>query len=90
MADVLSQSEVESLLAALDPGAEQGTMGAAGERGETNGTQINVYDFKRPERVSKEQMRARRVWPGVWCRSEQHVAEYRRSQTHQRGSAYLQ
>ncbi|MEO1995370.1 MAG: flagellar motor switch protein FliM [Planctomycetaceae bacterium] len=61
MADVLSQSEVESLLAALDPGAEQGALGAAGERGETNGTQINVYDFKRPERVSKEQMRAFQV-----------------------------
>jgi flagellar motor switch protein FliM len=54
MADVLSQSEVESLLAALDPGAAQGgPQGAADDPS----SQISVYDFKRPERVSKEQMR---------------------------------
>jgi len=61
MADVLSQSEVESLLAALDPGGEPGSLSATGERGDTGNTQINVYDFKRPERVSKEQMRAFQV-----------------------------
>ena len=55
MADVLSQSEVESLLAALEPAAPQRS-----ERGseESHTQQITVYDFKRPERVSKEQMRA--------------------------------
>src|SRR5882724_7251828 len=54
MADVLSQSEVESLLAALDPGSA-----AAQEEGEApeSTSQVSVYDFKRPERVSKEQMR---------------------------------
>ena len=54
MADVLSQSEVESLLAALDPGSA-----APQEEGETpeSTSQVSVYDFKRPERVSKEQMR---------------------------------
>lgn len=68
MADVLSQSEVESLLAALEP------SGAAAPRERPRLTasapsptasapeeyagQISVYDFKRPERVSKEQMRA--------------------------------
>jgi flagellar motor switch protein FliM len=54
MADVLSQSEVESLLAALDPGSA-----AAPEEGEAqeSTSQVSVYDFKRPERVSKEQMR---------------------------------
>lgn len=57
MADVLSQSEVESLLAALDPGAQ--TMShVGGQRREDQVSQISVYDFKRPERVSKEQMRA--------------------------------
>jgi len=61
MADVLSQSEVESLLAALDPGGDSGAGAATGERGDTGNTQINVYDFKRPERVSKEQMRAFQV-----------------------------
>lgn len=55
MADVLSQSEVESLLAALDPGASQAPQ-PEGNSDETN-SQISVYDFKRPERVSKEQMR---------------------------------
>ena len=59
MADVLSQTEVESLLAALDPAApsarpERGSI----QRSEEVHTQISVYDFKRPERVSKELMRA--------------------------------
>src|SRR4051794_36267912 len=57
MADVLSQSEVESLLAALDPGAQSQPSGQS-SRGEDVRSQISVYDFKRPERVSKEQMRA--------------------------------
>lgn len=57
MGDVLSQSEVESLLAALDPGMPQKQHAAAVHRDEFN-AQISVYDFKRPERVSKEQMRA--------------------------------
>jgi flagellar motor switch protein FliM len=55
MAEVLSQSEVESLLAALDPGQAHAAPPAT--RGEAM-THISVYDFKRPERVSKEQIRA--------------------------------
>ncbi len=60
MAEVLSQNEVESLLAALDPsGGQSGGMQAApNPRMQDFGRQISVYDFKRPERVSKEQMRA--------------------------------
>lgn len=58
MADILSQSEVESLLAALDPGAAAGANAQAAARRDDLGSQISVYDFKRPERVSKEQMRA--------------------------------
>ncbi len=59
MSDVLSQSEVESLLAALDPapmsgGASSGPANASRDMH----SQISLYDFKRPERVSKEQMRA--------------------------------
>ncbi len=58
MGDVLSQSEVESLLAALDPGMQpQQNHGGSSQRDDFN-AQISVYDFKRPERVSKEQMRA--------------------------------
>lgn len=57
MADVLSQSEVESLLAALDPSSSSQEP-AAKRTGEEPNAQISVYDFKRPERVSKDQMRA--------------------------------
>ena len=58
MADVLSQSEVESLLAALDSGPQTTTHAAPSRRADDLHSQISVYDFKRPERVSKEQMRA--------------------------------
>jgi len=54
MADVLSQSEVESLLAALEPAGD--TADAASQA--DYAAQVSVYDFKRPERVSKEQMQA--------------------------------
>jgi len=64
MADVLSQSEVESLLAALDPSAAAApspvaaAAAAAQQPSDLLRSQVSVYDFKRPERVSKEQMRA--------------------------------
>ena len=59
MADILSQSEVESLLAALDTGPQRAEpQQAPTSRSDTYGGQVSVYDFKRPERVSKEQMRA--------------------------------
>ena len=51
MSDVLTQSEVETLLTALDTG--EATTAAP-----TANSAVSVYDFKRPERVSKEQMRA--------------------------------
>ena len=57
MTDVLDQSEVDALLAAVEAGgvetAEQLTSRAARASKE-----VHSYDFKRPERVSKEQMRA--------------------------------
>jgi flagellar motor switch protein FliM len=60
MADVLSQTEVESLLAALDSGIQKGDARAEGgfQRTDDLRVPVSVYDFKRPERVSKEQMRA--------------------------------
>lgn len=60
MADVLSQSEVESLLAALDPKSSNSGQPAVREQKINSAfhQQISVYDFKRPERVSKDQMRA--------------------------------
>src|SRR5580704_4728193 len=60
MADVLSQTEVESLLAALDSGLQplDAKQSDSSQRGDDSGMQVSVYDFKRPERVSKEDMRA--------------------------------
>lgn len=55
MADVLSQTEVESLLSALEGGPMLPV--SASKKDQPRGS-ISVYDFKRPERVSKEQMRA--------------------------------
>ncbi|MGA3067361.1 MAG: hypothetical protein ABSF29_10985, partial [Tepidisphaeraceae bacterium] len=59
LADVLDQSEVDALLAAVDGGAVQ--KEAAPTVYSSKGTaqaDVQVYDFKRPERVSKDQMRA--------------------------------
>ena len=52
MSDALTQSEVESLLSSLD------TNEAAPTSSPASHAAVTVYDFKRPERVSKEQMRA--------------------------------
>ncbi len=66
MAEILDQSEVDALLAAVGggdvgPGAdeapEQVFTSVAKGRYLTN-AEIRPYDFKRPERVSKDQMRA--------------------------------
>lgn len=52
--EVLSQAEVESLLTAMEGNTPAGGGGAAG----SDRQKIVPYDFKRPERVGKEQMRA--------------------------------
>lgn len=60
MADVLDQSEVDALLAAVDSG-EVETSAAASQwnsSDQVNGKRVQDYDFKRPERVSKDQLRA--------------------------------
>jgi flagellar motor switch protein FliM len=54
--EVLSQEEVESLLSAMD-GRGVGAAAASGVSGRS-GPKVAPYDFKRPERVGKEQMRA--------------------------------
>ncbi|MGQ9575851.1 MAG: flagellar motor switch protein FliM [Thermoguttaceae bacterium] len=60
--DVLTQAEVESLLSAMAASGEAAAPGAPGMPGEPAGLKarekIVPYDFKRPERVGKEQMRA--------------------------------
>ncbi len=66
MGEVLSQAEVDALLSAVSSGsvppedlatppAESSKSEAGPERGEK---QISLYDFRRPDRVSKDQMRA--------------------------------
>ncbi len=58
MSDVLDQSEVDALLSAVDQGINE--LPDADARAPARAKQLDVraYDFKRPERVSKDQMRA--------------------------------
>ena len=58
MAEVLSQTEVESLLEALDTTTQSTPSAAPSHTPDDITDQISVYDFKRPERVSKGQIRA--------------------------------
>ncbi len=60
MADVLDQSEVDALLAAVDTGQMQSAQASPQVFGSHTPVQseVQIYDFKRPERVSKDQMRA--------------------------------
>ncbi len=55
MTDILDQSEVDALLAAVTDG--DAAPSAAGDKSAAS-RDISVYDFKRPERVSKDQMRS--------------------------------
>lgn len=65
MADVLDQSEVDALLAAVESGPSEVEAGGGEMKIFTldrqplpDDVEIRDYDFKRPERVSKDQMRA--------------------------------
>jgi flagellar motor switch protein FliM len=62
MADVLDQSEVDALLAAVEsPTATEEVKEArifSRTHRDVETLEIKAYDFKRPERVSKDQMRA--------------------------------
>ena len=56
MADILSQDEVDMLLSAVSDGEIEAAVEAAAS--EAAGPVITAtYDFRRPERVSKEQLR---------------------------------
>lgn len=59
MSEVLDQSEVDALLAAVST-TEPGSVNefAPGLEMEQAAGELAIYDFKRPERVSKDQMRA--------------------------------
>ena len=58
MAEVLDQSEVDALLAAVEAGEVEADTESVGARPAPWGREVQLYDFKRPERVSKEQMRS--------------------------------
>ena len=54
MADeVLSQSEIDKLLSALS----DGTVSAEEVQAEDEQKKVKVYDFKRPDKFSKDQIR---------------------------------
>jgi flagellar motor switch protein FliM len=58
VADVLDQSEVDALLNAVGAGdLKDGDVDLSG-RAKGAPVEVRTYDFKRPERVSKDQMRA--------------------------------
>ncbi len=60
MADILSQEEIDQLLEIVDD--DEGTADEFMEKDGNSGEQqqVTLYDFKRPNRVSKEQLRALR------------------------------
>ena len=62
MSDILDQSEVDALLAAVESGEveedEQSAQIFSQHRRLDEQVEVRSYDFKRPERVSKDQMRA--------------------------------
>ncbi len=62
MSDVLDQNEVDALLAAVDTGEIEEEEASAQiftrRKVDLENVEIRGYDFKRPERVSKDQMRA--------------------------------
>ena len=55
--DVLSQVEIEHLLTAMD-GSDDAPSRSSGSAPSRPREKVTIYDFKRPERVGKEQMRA--------------------------------
>lgn len=61
MADILDQGDIDALLSAVDSGElEDATPPVifSRSRRDLEGVEVRRYDFKRPERVSKDQMRA--------------------------------
>ncbi len=60
--EILSQDEVESHLQAMETGTKRSGNASSGPRKEPVSTtpreKVSPYDFKRPERVGQEQMRA--------------------------------
>jgi flagellar motor switch protein FliM len=62
MTDVLDQSDIDALLNAVDAGSIKDSKALpqifSSHRRDLEDIEIRTYDFKRPERISKDQMRA--------------------------------
>ncbi|MHC4915410.1 MAG: flagellar motor switch protein FliM [Planctomycetota bacterium] len=65
MPEVLSQNEVDALLSAVS----EVSMDLASEADQSTAPEVSIYDFKRPERVSKDQMRALETHHEVMARN---------------------
>lgn len=65
MPEVLSQNEVDALLSAVS----EVSVDVSAEADKGPAREISVYDFKRPERVSKDQMRALETHHEVMARN---------------------
>lgn len=66
MSDILSQDEVDALLSAVSASGDSNQIGTGFEPSDTSGDiengndverSLSLYDFRRPDRVSKDQMR---------------------------------
>ena len=73
MADVLDQSDIDALLSAVSAGeveevTYQGQIFSR-HRTDLENVEIRDYDFKRPERISKDQMRALRTLHEAFARN---------------------
>ncbi len=76
MADVLDQSEIDALLSAVESGPSEVDTGKGelhiftlDNRPLPDDVEVREYDFKRPERVSKDQMRALETLHETFARS---------------------
>ncbi|HMM49603.1 MAG TPA: flagellar motor switch protein FliM [Miltoncostaeaceae bacterium] len=67
MADVLSQSEIDALLSALS----SGDVDADEIREEAPSQVVRPFDFTRPSKFSKDQLRTLRMMHEVFCRTAQ-------------------
>ncbi len=55
MVDILSQEEIDLLLGSVSTGELKEAL--EGKKEEEKGVKVSVYDFRRPERISKEQLK---------------------------------
>ena len=66
MADILSQDEIDALLDVVDDDESGNGIFKEDSDDEQLEQQITLYDFKRPNRVSKEQLRSFRAFMIKW------------------------